>query len=59
MPVMLADAIGNVSLDSISDYVAFDGYEGSPACAATKRMVWASIWMDDAVAGRRLGVARP
>ena len=30
MPVMLADAIGNVSLDGISGYVAFDGYEGSP-----------------------------
>ena len=28
-------------------------------CAATKRMVWASIWMDDAGASRRLGIARP
>jgi hypothetical protein len=27
-------------------------------CAATKRMVWASICMDDAGTGRRLGVAR-
>jgi hypothetical protein len=30
------------------------------ACAATNRMVGASIWMDgDAGAGRRLGVAQP
>jgi len=28
-------------------------------CAATNRMVGASIWMDDAGVGRRLGVTRP
>jgi len=28
-------------------------------CNASIRMVWASIWMDDAGVGRRLGVARP
>ena len=28
-------------------------------CSASIRMVWASIWMDDAGVGRRLGVARP
>ena len=30
MPMMLADAIGNVSLDSISDYAALDGHEALP-----------------------------
>jgi hypothetical protein len=28
-------------------------------CSASIRTVWASIWMDDAGVGRRLGVARP
>ena len=44
MPMMFADAIGNVSLDSISNYAALDGH-GDPLVAGGGDLVERSIQM--------------
>jgi hypothetical protein len=49
--------LANVPADAIAAMLPAAGVK--VACAATNRMDCASIRMDDAGVGRRLGVARP